>query len=266
MHIAIDDTYGPTKTGSSSKYVTEARRTHVGVLFSDAEVADIRSQLRGCLNEVKNLMSVEAEEFHFVDIYNKNPPWDVLEGDENLLIFEFFADVYSKYRWPVIIQTVDGRTLADHGIQKIIGKLGRINLEKDSHLSLFFLMFKIKEQLKAHPENLTILIDEGIGKVGQGFGPNVLYDWPKTSNIRFEASKEEPLLQIADFIAYSINRCTHLAMKPKKSETDLWFLDLIGSMGVKSEDVIIAQMSSSFQTTDFDEIHRLDRCNKKLES
>lgn len=264
MHIAIDDTYGPIKVGSTSKYVTGARRTHVGVLFSDTEVEDIRSQLTSCLNEVKDLMSVEAKEFHFVDIYNKKPPWDVLEGDQNLSVFEFFADIYSKYRWPVMIQTIDGRTFSDHGIQKIVGKLEKINLENDSHLSLLFLMIKIKRQLKDRPEELTIIIDEGIGNVGQNFGVSVFYDWPESANVRFEASKSEPLLQIADFIAYSINRCTHLAMKPAKSETDLWFLELIGGMGLNSEDVIFAQFSSNFQIEDFDEIHRLDRCAKGL--
>jgi hypothetical protein len=264
MHIAIDDTYGPTKVGSTSKYVTGARRTHVGVLFSDTEVEDIRSQLTSCLNEIKDIMSIEAEEFHFAHIYNKKRPWNFLEGDQNLSIFEFFADIYSKYRWPVMIQTIDERTLMDHGIQKIVGKLGKINLEEDSHLSLFFLMLKIKKQLKEHSEKLTILIDEGIGNTGQNFGVNVFYDWSESPNVRFEASKTEPLLQIADFIAYSINRCTHLMMKPEKSETDLWFLELIGNMGLNSEDVIVAQMSSNFQTKDFDEIHRLYMCDKGL--
>jgi hypothetical protein len=70
MHIAIDDTYAP-ENSEPSKYVTAARRTYVAVEFPDAEVEDIRKNVRQCLSELEQLLGIAPREFHFVDIYNQ---------------------------------------------------------------------------------------------------------------------------------------------------------------------------------------------------
>jgi hypothetical protein len=69
LHIAIDDTYGPTGS-TRSKYVTGARRTHVAVIFKDEEIEEVRQHLRNCLEYIGELLPRAPKEFHFVDIYN----------------------------------------------------------------------------------------------------------------------------------------------------------------------------------------------------
>src|SRR2546428_6282878 len=114
MHIAIDDTYGPD-TATGSRYVTNQRRTHVAVIFPDEEVEQYRTQIRGCLEEVGALASKDLREFHFSKIYNRASPWNELAEGTNLRLMEVFAFIYEQYHWPVEIQTIDDRTLQDHG-------------------------------------------------------------------------------------------------------------------------------------------------------
>lgn len=64
------------------------------------------------------LLPQAPKEFHFVDIYNGFGNWKPFKEDKrNLRLIEAFGNIYSSYRWPVMVQTIDDRTLRDHGIQ-----------------------------------------------------------------------------------------------------------------------------------------------------
>jgi hypothetical protein len=107
MHIASDDTYGPIGA-TRSKYVTGARRTHVVVMFDDDEVVEVRQQVRDCLDYIGEVLPRAPKEFHFVEIYNACGDWKPFKKNgRNLLLIEAFCNIYAKYRWPVILQTVD---------------------------------------------------------------------------------------------------------------------------------------------------------------
>lgn len=263
MYIAIDDTYGPAgKTDSA--FVTGGRRTHVAVMFSDSEADDVRAQLNECLREVQDLTGVDASEFHFVDIYNRNPPWDALPAEANLRLFAAFAEIYRANRWPVVVQTIDHRTLRDHGIEKMMGKIDGFDLSNDADLSLLWLLIKIKQRFRADPVPISLLIDEGRRKPGAAFGEAIFHDWPERFCGRYAASSAEPLIQIADFMAFCLNRSTHLALKAKRSAVDNWFLNLVGNMDINSEELQVRKFSKDFRVSDFDEFHRQDRVAKGL--
>lgn len=112
MHIAIDDTYG-NNDPNTSKYATRNRRTHVAVVFEDAQVPHIRQQVQGSLKAFSAKLSSPPTEFHFSHIYNKRGVWQELEGMANLRILEAFSNLYRHYRWRVFLQTVDDYTLKD---------------------------------------------------------------------------------------------------------------------------------------------------------
>ena len=266
MHIAIDDTYGPT-VATNSEYVSGNRRTNVGIVFPDNDVKYIREQITNCLDFIKEEFSIEPGEFHFVEIYNRKSPWDKLPDKANLAIFEFFADIYQQYKWKVFIQTFDNRTLRDHGIDKIKGKINQFNLEKPSDLSLFWLLIKIKRFYFNSSENLNVFIDEGLGKPNSDVGHEVFHDYPNKYDGKFQSSHQEPLLQLADFIAFTVNRSTHLSMKNKRTDVDNWFLQLFNSMEINSSDlskISIAGDYSNFTVSQFDKAHEIDRSNKGL--
>lgn len=263
MHIAIDDTYGP-ETSTNSLFVTGSRRSHVAVLFPDEDVEDIRSQAVGCLNEVCNLTGVSATEFHFVDIYNRKRPWDKLVDRANLKIFAFFAEIYRHYKWPIVIQTIDKRTLSDHGIVSFEGKIDGLDLSNTAYLSLLMLLTKIKNRFKDKLVPITLFVDEGREKPGKIFGSKIFHDWPASYTGNYASSSQEPLLQIADFIAFCVNRSTHLALKSNRSEVDTWFLNLVAKMQFDCDELKAYELPKNFTTDDFDKLHLKDRIAKGL--
>ncbi|NIC42212.1 hypothetical protein [Aquabacterium sp. A08] len=263
MHIAIDDTYGP-EIATGSSFVTGDRRTHVAVVFPDEDVQDIRRQAAECLAEIAVLTGVVANEFHFVDIYNRKSPWDKLPDQANLRLFEFFASIYKHYRWPVLIQTIDTRTLGDHGIGGLAGIIDGLDLSDRADLSLVWLLIKLKIKFKKNPEPITLFIDEGRKKPGTQFGSKIFHDWQGSFSGCYSSSAAEPLLQVADFMAFCINRSTHLAMKSKRSDVDSWFLNLVGGMRMDCDDLKLHTLPKNFSVVDFDGLHVQDRVEKGL--
>jgi hypothetical protein len=264
MHVAIDDTYGPD-AATPSRYVTGKRRTHVAVIFPDGEVDNIRQQVRNCLQFASLEFAREVTEFHFVDIYNRNPPWDTLEDHVNLDFFGAFCSIYAQYRWPVVIFTVDDRTISDHPSLKSGGMVDGLDPGKRDDLALLLLCLKLKLLHKTTGEPLHLYVDEGRGKPGREFGSQIFHDWPAQYSGAYASSKAEPLLQIADLIAFCINRSTHLQTKSKRTAVDNWFLRLMSRMAINSPDLRPTRHSSNFGVNDFDEQHRLDRIEKGLE-
>jgi hypothetical protein len=264
MHFAIDDTYGP-EAPTVSRYVTGERRTHVGVIFSDQEVDYVRGQVKNCLDYAGELLSDTVTEFHFVDLFNRKPPWNRLPAQMNLSFFEFFCKIYGRYRWPVILSTVDKRTLADHRIREFKRRVDGLDLSKMKDLSLFLLCLKLKVLHKASAEPLQLYIDEGRRRPGNAFGTTIFRDWPMPYSGLYASSRVEPLLQLADFVAFCVNRSTHLQMKAKRTEVDNWFLAQVGNMEINSPDLRTAQLPLEFGAAEFDELHRLDRIEKRLE-
>lgn len=264
MHIAIDDTYGP-KTAIRSRYVTGNRRTHLGVIFDDSHVEHIRQQISGCLEYASELTGVAVKEFHFVDIYNRSKNWANLKGDQNLRLFAAFADIYSRFRWPVEIQTIDDRTLNSEQWNNLKGKIDGLDVSKRSDLSLILLCMNIKKKYASRGEDLSLLIDQGKGRPGRQFGEKLFENWPAKFEGRY-VSSEEPLMQIADFVAYCVNRSTILQMKEARTDIDAWFLDMVGNMGLNSSDLKRAVLPINFNIKEFDELHDKDRAIKGLTS
>ncbi|WP_281628870.1 DUF3800 domain-containing protein [Vibrio sp. St2] len=239
MHIAIDDTYGAV-FDYDSKYVTSNRRTNVAVSIPDHEVGHVREQIRSVLALFKEEFGIEVDELHFVDIYNRKPPWDKFENGENLAVFRAFFEIYRKYNWDIFIQTLDDYSYEDHDLSKFNVKLNNLDLNKREHLSLFFLLIKIKRFYKTKAENLTVFMDEGLGKPGSSFCEDVFRDYSAEYVGTFESSASEPLLQLADFVAFTINRNTHLLTKTKRTVIDNWFLEQFSNARFNCSDLTVS--------------------------
>ena len=272
MHIVIDDTYGPKGFGRS-KYVTGDRRTYVAVIFEDKDVDNYRKDLRGCLEYMRKITGRDINEFHFVDIYNRYGVWKDLPKDVNLVLFEAFAHIYSKHRWPVLVQTVDKRTVKDcenaakrHGFEPLTRrKIDGLDLSKHDDFALFLLSMRIRLDYAKSNIPLTVILDDGRGKPGRPFGDAFFRDRSSSYLGFYASSKDEPLLQIADLLAFCINRSTHLALKDRRTEIDTWFLELLGKMRINSINLVPNLVPRDFTVDDFDQMHRFDREIKGLQ-
>jgi hypothetical protein len=258
VHVAIDDTYGPTGP-TRSKYVTGARRTHVAVWFEDNEVAEVRQQLRDCLDYMGELLPRAPKEFHFVDIYNGYGEWKPFKEDKrNLRLIEAFGSIYASYRWPVMVQTVDDRTFRDHGIEGFKGVFDGLDLGDRQDLSLLLLCLKIKKRLTDLVIPLTVIVDEGKRKRNAAFG-RIIFRNRQHYQGWYDSSSQEPLLQIADLLAFCINRMTHLSLKDTRTDTDLEFIGLVNDMQIRSADLSPIAVSHDFTAEEIDRFHRLYR-------
>lgn len=258
VHVAIDDTYGPVGL-TRSRYVTGARRTHVAVLFEDDEVAEVRRQLRDCLDYMSELLPRAPKEFHFVDIYNGNGEWRPFkENRRNLQLIEAFGSIYARHRWPVFVQTVDDRTFRDHGIEGFEGVLDGLDLSNRQDLSLLLLCVKIKQRLTDLSVPLTAIVDEGRRKKNTTFGKVIFRDRPHYQGW-YANSCQEPLLQIADLLAFCINRMTHLSLKNLRTDTDVEFIGLVNDMQIRSADLSPIVMPHNFTAEEIDRFHELHR-------
>jgi hypothetical protein len=111
----------------------------------------------------------------------------------------------------------------------------------------------------------VIRSDSGVKRPGTRFAETVFRKWQGQYDGSYVASEAEPLVQIADFLAFSINRCTHLQLKSGRTETDLWFLGLIGEMQIRSADLKRGDLPEDFTTAEIDAMHAEDRRAKGLE-
>lgn len=161
------------------------------------------------------------------------------------------------------MQTIDHRTLADHAI-RLKGKVEGLDLSVKADLSLLFLLLRIRMEYQSKPERITLLIDEGARKPGTTIGNMIFHDWPEIFEGRYTSSGCEPLLQVADFLAYCINRSTYLATKRKRTAIDNWFSNLVGEMKINSSDVSAVVLTEDFMVEGFDRLHDLDRKRKGL--
>lgn len=265
MHIVIDDTHGPDSL-MNSRYVTQDRRTHVAIVFPDEEVDEYRRNIQECLAKILELFPQikSIDEFHFSDVLNKRKQWKTITGQENLAVFLAFTEIYSMYKWPVEIQTIDERTLNDHRIS-IQGKIEFLDFSSRDHLSLFFLLQKIKYKYSDKDKKIHFIIDEGIAKSGKQL-PKSLLAWlsGSSSSSIFMASSKEPLLQLVDFIAFCINRSTYLSTKNNRTEIDNWFLQMVGDMGINCPDLVRTELPLNFTVSEFDKLHDKDRKKKGL--
>jgi hypothetical protein len=265
LHIAIDDTYGPLGA-TPSEYVTGDRRTHVAVVFEDREVEHIRAQIRGALMRIAAELPSAPSEFHFTDLYNRRGAWKNLPAGKNLNLLEVFAKLYRHYRWRVFVQTVDDYTLRDHPELGDLPGFGELApKENRADLSLLLLCLQIRIVYKATRPAIQLFVDQGLRRPQKSFGEKLFSDWTGGYFGKFESSATEPLLQIADFVAFCINRSTYLAMKQPRSKVDHQFLEMLNFMQINCDQLKPWVMKRDFTSAEFDEAMRKDRAEKGLE-
>jgi hypothetical protein len=162
-----------------------------------------------------------------------------------------------------MVQTVDDRTFRDHGIKGFKGIVDGLNLSDRQDLSLFALCVKMKKRLTDVTVPLTVIVDEGKRKRNSSFGRWLFRD-RKQYDGRYAASSEEPLLQIADLLAFCINRMTHLSLKENRTATDLDFIGLVNDMRIRGDDLSQIILPRNFTIEEIDRFHEFDRAQKRI--
>ncbi|WP_323666301.1 hypothetical protein [Pectobacterium punjabense] len=271
MYIAIDDTYG-TAGNNNSAYVTKNRRTHVAIIVDDNSVTPLRNSITEYLKEINQNLVTQAKEFHFADIYNRKHCWECFVANSkvnNMDVFEKFKFLALKYNVKLALQTVDDRTIKDLGNNLINFSLPGFDVNKYEDLSLLLLLLKLRMRFKGISENLTLFMDEGRGLPNTPFAENIFSDSFASYNGVYQSSTSEPLLQMADFIAFCINRSTHLQVKEPRTAFDndfLCFMQFIHLLAPDENELRKVVVTNKAKTIHTDIVHWLDRVEKGMKN
>jgi hypothetical protein len=205
-------------------------------------------------------------EFHFTDFYNRRGVWRDLPPGKNLNLLEAFARLYRHYPWKVFVQTVDNYTIGDWPQLLELDGMGELNpRESRADLSLLLLCLKIRIAYKAARPPIRLYVDQGKHRPNTPFGAQLFRSWGDAYSGKFESSTAEPLLQVADFVAFCINRATYLETKAQRSSVDTNFLRMVEFMQIDCDHLKRWKTKAGFTVADLDEALRQDRRQKGLE-
>lgn len=228
-YIYIDDT-GTAQTRSSFKYDTSMSTSWCAVLFDDRVFSEASAFMKKELAELDRFIGLD--EFHFTEIFNNKGKYrtENIDWEDRLNIFLDFAAFSAENQFPVFIQTFGEDDYA------------RINLKNDEtyvvenfkvsdykDFSLCALLFQVRFFLDSHPEYSApyrIIIDEGKQKKGSTQRCSIFGDRLEHRQIVYKSSSDDSLLQLADFAAFTLNRCRWLNMNGTTTwdEYDIQFL------------------------------------------
>src|SRR5262249_23604069 len=121
------------------------------------------------IEELRNLTG--ATEFHFADIYAGRREFKARSLQERLGIFGFMAHIFGVYNFPILIQTLDPRSIARLRAQASFpDKIGPFNLQRPEDTALFLLLLRVKwyrERNYLTEERLSrLFVDEGFQRNG----------------------------------------------------------------------------------------------------
>lgn len=198
-------------------------------------------QLKKILNILgKNLKTrYNQTEFHFTDIYNRKGNFKNIEIDETLDIIETFTELFNSFDLKVVVSTINKDSYSNNQ-QAIIEIIKHIapNMQMPQTTdaaNLMLTIFKSKmymEQRYGKDSKVKdVYCDEGLRKDGRSLELNL--STGKT-NVNFNSSNDNNLLQLADFAAWMLTRNKHIldkaSSKEKVKEWDIKIAELAGKI------------------------------------
>lgn len=229
--IYIDDTGNPGEK-TNIQYGSKKSKTWVAIILTSDERNDGEEQMNECIEGLK-IHYNGASEFHFSDIYQGKKEFKKINKEDRFRLFNMFADIFRNERFPVRVQTFSEEDYDRVKINKSKSfNQDEFGLNSYSDFALYHLLVLVntflKENVEKYPPPYEIIIDEGKKKAEQTqnfssiFKENELFQ----NKLFYKSSKDTPLLQLVDFVAFSLNRCKILLQNNKKNKDDLWFLKM----------------------------------------
>lgn len=226
--VFIDDTGSPGLK-STPPNLHPKRKSWVGVVVPPSQMLDVIEQLPEAAKELHSITG--ADEFHFADIYSGTRKFKGINLQMRLAIFEFMAEIFRVYRFPIFIQTLDPNSLKDiRNRGPFPDTVGLFNLKKPEDTALFFLLLRIKWHIEKHracrSETARVFIDEGYMQKGTAIHVPAWKTVFADGLLCFARSSLIYPIQLADFAAFVLNRTQLLIGKEKLNSLDKRLLQI----------------------------------------
>lgn len=223
-YIYIDDT-GNAQHRSGFKYDTSKSASWCAIILNEKQYDSALKFMNYMSNELQK--QLDMDEFHFADIFSAK---DIYRNVENRFdIFKDFSRFSALEQYIVILQSFGEDDYKRNKIEKTNTVIDGFKLYEYSDFALFILLLRIKDYLSSnlsYTKPYKIVIDEGRYKNNSYQDCLIFGDLLENKKILYKSSKEEKLLQLADFTAFTLNRCTWLNMKDNLSVYDKDFLQI----------------------------------------
>lgn len=258
--VFIDDTGSPGMPNTPIGLHPD-RKSWVAVVVPPTKVEDVGYAVGGAVDAL--LEDLGINEFHFTEIYSppKRSPFCNISIDERLVIFQMFADFFSIYELPILIQTLDPTTHTEliegwrrsvnviQGIDSESGRLvinpfdrfprvaGCFDLQQHGDAALWLLLMRVHshlvDQQSSVPGRALVVIDEGKRQPGQVVQLGMLEDVFVDGQLHFASSSMTPLLQLADFAAFYLNRSQLSLRKETRNGFEIELLRILSPIATQ---------------------------------
>lgn len=219
--FVLDDTGAPGNN-SQSLMLRSDRSAYMAVLIRAQIRHELSQKIRDMLNRYSHL---GIKEFHFTDLLNRRKEYKKLDALGVQQIFSEFVDILKEYQLPLFFQSMTNESYAESGLNDD----GKLSLEEKVIYFIVLRIVKYTVEVEAL-KNFEIICDEGLAKHGEERYYKELSRLTDIPAIKFMSSDSNPLLQVADFYAFVLNRHQMLAIKPKRSDFDKWFISVTGQV------------------------------------
>jgi hypothetical protein len=250
--VFIDDTGSPglqyTPTNLHPK-----RKSWVAVIVPRPVLAETWNQLPNAIEELRNLTG--AREFHFADIYAGRREFKGVSLQARLGIFGFMAHIFSWYNFPILVQTLDPKSVTRLRSQASLpGRIGPFNLHKAEDTALLLLILRVKwyleKKYREGERRARLFVDEGFQRNGAAIVFPLLEQVFCDGLICFAESKSILPIQLADFAAFCLNRTQLLIGRPTLSELDLLFLQIVQPIAWNVQNIPVLPLGAWFPDHD----------------
>jgi hypothetical protein len=220
--VFIDDTGSPGMANTPDKLHPD-RKTWVAVVVPPGQVLLVTAAITEMLEPLREL---GVSECHFADIYSgKGPFRKELPSELRSTLFQFFADVICVHDLAIYVQTFDPETHAKNaGSWPQLPKIASsFDMQRHEDAALWFLLVRVRDHLLSNrtstDQRAMVFLDEGLKKADTCVEVDVLDDVFLDGHLLFGSSAAVPLLQVADFAAFCLNR-TQLIIRKKEKRSD----------------------------------------------
>lgn len=221
-NLYFDDT-GFNAHEKQSERLKSEQGTYVGVIIPTESVEALTIVINGMSKLLKDKYGVD--EFHFTDIYNSKKPFDIMSKEEKIYLLASFADIFRIFDLKIAVYTSvnnkkgAGEQSLDNMVEFLLSNMQIKSTPKSK--ALIYSYLRAKKYLSENEKDFKIenlISDEGLRKSG-----TTAEIKGSEFKIRFASSKDEKMLQIADYAAWFITRAKNIydKMSTKKEISDM---------------------------------------------
>lgn len=264
--VVVDETGNPGQS-TGSKYLHPNRKSWAAVVLSPDKFAIAARELPLAIETLREICG--GDEFHMTDIYRGHKSFKGVSIEKRLGAIAFLAHIFAEYRYPILFQSLDpiGAIALSNPI--FHRKLGSLDLRKHDELALWMLLVRIRDYISgdddlAHTSAHVVLDESGKWKDSRAVDISETLSDPRAfagQKIYSRNSKGFPLIQLADFAAFTVNRQQWLMTLPRERITDfdLEFLRIVSGANMNLINIKQVRMSlDTWQPQEYDFLREVD--------